>query len=66
VYQNHRYELIRPLPPVLEDFTAGEGPVQAVKVAGEDRYAVQFHPEVGGGPAQGIISNFVVLCSRRR
>ncbi len=64
VHQNHRYQLLPPLPNSLEDFTAAGGPIQAVKVAGRDLYAVQFHPEVGESPARVIVANFVSLCSR--
>ncbi len=63
VYQNHRYEVIRPLPSTLADFTAGGSSVQAVKVAGKSQFAVQFHPEVGNLPAGSILRNFVSLCS---
>lgn len=66
VYENHKYELMRPLPTALQDFTAGALAPQAVKVAGKDQYAVQFHPEVGDGPAQVIVRNFVSVCSRSR
>jgi len=61
-HQNHRYELLRPLPETLQDFSVGHD-VQAVKVVGMDQYAVQFHPEVGNGPAATTIENFVLLCS---
>jgi GMP synthase-like glutamine amidotransferase len=64
VQQNHRYELLRPLPGALEDFTADGYSVQAVRVVGREQYAVQFHPEVGSGPAQVIIKNFVTECSQ--
>jgi len=63
VYQNHRYEVIRPLPGSLEDFTARGSTVQAVKVVGKEQYAVQFHPEVGNHPVNVILRNFVSLCS---
>lgn len=63
VHQNHRYELIRPLPESLEDFTGGSGPVQAVKVKGKSQYAVQFHPEVGESASAVILGNFVSLCT---
>jgi GMP synthase-like glutamine amidotransferase len=64
VHQNHRYELIQPLPKPLQDYTADPGPVQAVKVKGKDQYAVQFHPEVGES-ASVIVRNFVSLCAGR-
>jgi len=64
VHQNHRYELLRPLPPSLRDYTSA-GPTQAVKVEGRDLYAVQFHPEVGTSPARVIFENFVSLCAGR-
>ncbi|MGA2663793.1 MAG: hypothetical protein ABSF83_02470 [Nitrososphaerales archaeon] len=64
VHQNHRYELLRPLPPSLRDYTSS-GPTQAVKVADRDLYAVQFHPEVGSSPARVIMENFVSLCAGR-
>jgi GMP synthase-like glutamine amidotransferase len=63
VYQNHRYEIIRPLPGSLEDFTVGGTSVQAIKVVGKEQYAVQFHPEVGSSPARVILRNFVSVCS---
>ncbi|MGA2199029.1 MAG: hypothetical protein ABSG45_03740, partial [Nitrososphaerales archaeon] len=65
VHQNHKYQLLRPLPSSLEDFTAGGNPIQAVKVRGKRQYAVQFHPEVGESPAQVILENFVLMCSGR-
>jgi GMP synthase-like glutamine amidotransferase len=64
VRQNHKYELVPPLPETLENFTAEGDPVQAVKVVGKDQYAVQFHPEVGETPAQVIFKNFISMCSR--
>ena len=63
VHQNHRYQLLRPLPPPLADFTADGNDVQAVKVRGKNQYAVQFHPEVGATPASVIFENFVSQCS---
>jgi len=63
VRQNHKYELLPPLPEALQNFTAEGDPVQAVKVAGRDQYAVQFHPEVGKTPARIIVENFVSMCS---
>jgi GMP synthase-like glutamine amidotransferase len=65
VHQNHKYQLLPPLPDSLENFTAEGEPIQAVKVAGRDLYAVQFHPEVGESPARIIVANFVSLCSER-
>lgn len=62
-HQSHRYELIRPLPHSLEDFTGDAGPVQALKVRGREQYAVQFHPEVGRSAAATIMGGFVDLCS---
>ncbi|MDA4113533.1 MAG: hypothetical protein OK474_05775 [Thaumarchaeota archaeon] len=63
VRQNHKYELVPPLPHALENFTAEGDPVQAVKVVGKDQYAVQFHPEVGETPARVIVENFISMCS---
>ena len=63
VRQNHKYELVPPLPEALENFTAEGEPVQAVKVVGKDQYAVQFHPEVGETPARVIFKNFISMCS---
>lgn len=63
VHQNHRYELVRPLPNSLEDFTDDAGPVQAVKVRGREQYAVQFHPEVGDSAAASVMRGFVALCA---
>ncbi len=64
VHQNHRYELVRPLPSALQDFTADGGPVQAIGVKGKRQYAVQFHPEVGRMHARVILENFVSLSSQ--
>jgi GMP synthase-like glutamine amidotransferase len=66
VHQNHKYQLLPPLPRSLENFTAEGQPIQAVKVMGRDLYAVQFHPEVGDSPARVIVANFVSMCSGRR
>jgi GMP synthase-like glutamine amidotransferase len=63
VHENHRYELLRPLPGSLEDFTAPGDPVEAVKVRGRHQYAVQFHPEVGESPARVLFANFLSLCA---
>lgn len=63
VRQNHKYELVPPLPEALENFTTEGDPVQAVKVMGREQYAVQFHPEVGETPARIIVENFIRKCS---
>ena len=62
VYQSHRYELVLPLPPVLENYARDGSPVQAVKTKGMDRYGLQFHPEMSENPARAIVENFVSLC----
>jgi len=66
VRQNHRYELLPPLPVSLENFTAVGHPIQAVKVVGKAQFAVQFHPEVGDSPARIIVANFVSMCGGRK
>lgn len=62
VYQGHKYELIPPLPEVMKNYATNGSPVQAVKISGLERYGVQFHPELSGEPAVGIIRSFVALC----
>jgi GMP synthase (glutamine-hydrolysing) len=64
VYQGHKYELIPPLPDVMENYATNGSPVQAVRIRGSQRYGVQFHPELSGEPARRILQNFVTLCSR--
>jgi GMP synthase (glutamine-hydrolysing) len=66
VYQGHQFELIPPLPDVMENYATDGSPVQAVKIRGSERYGVQFHPELSGDPACQILENFVALCSRDR
>jgi para-aminobenzoate synthetase len=62
VYQGHRYELLLPLPDVLENYASDGGPVQAIQVKGLERYGVQFHPEKSEAPARAIMKNFVSRC----
>jgi len=62
VYGSHRYELIPPLPPELENYASDGSPIQAVKVVGRERYALQFHPELSEVPARSIVANFVSRC----
>lgn len=62
VYQGHKYEVLFPLPAELENYPVEDGTVQAVKIKGMQRYAVQFHPELSERPARAVISNFVALC----
>lgn len=66
VRQNHRYELLPPLPDSLQNFTAPGHPIQAVKVVGKAQFAVQFHPEVGDSPPRVIVANFVSMCAGRK
>ena len=66
VHQNHKYQLLHPLPGSLEDFTSDGNQVQAVKVVGKSQYAVQFHPEVGESPAKVIFENFLSECAGSR
>jgi len=62
VYQGHKYELIPPLPEAMQNYAANGSPVQAVKISGLERFGVQFHPELSGEPAVGIVRSFVSLC----
>jgi GMP synthase-like glutamine amidotransferase len=61
-YQGHKYELIQPLPPELENYAADASPVQAVKVRRMARFGVQFHPELSEEPVRNLIKNFVSMC----
>ncbi len=62
VYQGHKYELIPPLPEMMENYATNGSPVQAIKISGLERYGVQFHPELSGEPAAGMIRSFVSRC----
>lgn len=64
VYQSHSHEVISPLPQTLENFATGASPVEVLRVRGEERFGVQFHPELSGEPAVGILRSFVSLCGR--
>jgi GMP synthase (glutamine-hydrolysing) len=61
VYQSHRFEWLPPLPAELENYASNGSPVEAVKVRGTQRYGLQFHPELSGEPALGMLRNFVSL-----
>jgi GMP synthase-like glutamine amidotransferase len=62
VYQSHKYELLPPLPEVLENYATDGSPIQAVKAKGVERYGLQFHPEMSEYPARAMVANFVSLC----
>lgn len=59
---SHRYELLTPLPAPMENYATDGSPVQAVKIVGEERYALQFHPELSEMPARSMVANFVSIC----
>ena len=63
VYENHDYELINLREP-FENYASSQAcKIQAVKHRFKPFFAVQFHPEVGGGnEGPLIIENFVRLC----
>jgi GMP synthase-like glutamine amidotransferase len=61
VYENHRYELVPPLPVPLQNYASGGSPVQAVTVTGRPQFAVQFHPEVGD-TSTVVLDRFLELC----
>ena len=60
-YENHRFELLPPLPAPLRKYANGAASVEAVKVDGRSQFAVQFHPEVGGTSVV-ILDRFLNLC----
>lgn len=62
VYGSHRYEFLSPLPPEIENYATDGSPIQAVKVLGRERYALQFHPELSEMPARSIVANFISRC----
>jgi len=61
VHENHRYELVPPLPDPLQNYANGGSPVQAMAVTGRPQFAVQFHPEVGS-TATIVLDSFLELC----